>query len=110
MHVLIVNFNLTDMTGEEWALEDAPRLAPAFANLPGLVSKIWLANDKTNTYGGIYLWTHRGAMDEFLASDLAAAVRAHPHLRNLTLRYFAVLEDVTRVTQPIVDVLRTARV
>ncbi|MGH3144571.1 MAG: GNAT family N-acetyltransferase, partial [Rubrobacter sp.] len=28
-------------------------LAPAFADLPGLVSKTWLADEETNTYGGV---------------------------------------------------------
>ena len=30
--------------------------APAIAAVPGLVAKVWLADESTNTYGGVYTW------------------------------------------------------
>ena len=54
MHVLIVNFNLKDI-GEVEYRGIAESFAPAFASLPGLVSKTWLADAETNTYGGVYV-------------------------------------------------------
>ena len=43
MHILIVNFRLEGMGDEDYrAIADT--IAPAFADLPGLVSKTWLAN------------------------------------------------------------------
>ena len=109
MHMLVVTFNLRDMSGDEWAQAEAPRLAPAFAHLSGLISKIWLADESTNTFGGVYMWRDQDALEAFLASDLAAAVRAHPHLTNLSMRSFAVLEDLTRATQPELEVVPTAQ-
>jgi quinol monooxygenase YgiN len=106
MHVLLVNFNLNEMTSDEYTKNEAPKLAPAFSNLPGLLSKIWLADPATNTFGGVYFWQDRAAMEAFLTSDLAAAVRAHPRLTNLRMRTFKVTEDVTRLTQPVIEIVR----
>jgi hypothetical protein len=55
MHIQIVNFRLEGM-GEEDYRGIAEAIAPAFANLPGLVSKTWLADPETDTYGGVYVW------------------------------------------------------
>ena len=42
MHVQIVNFNLKDMTDAGFR-SMANEVAPAFANVPGLLGEIWLA-------------------------------------------------------------------
>lgn len=55
MHIQIVNFNLKGVSEADYrALCD--QLAPAFAVMPGLISKVWLADAATNTYGGVYTW------------------------------------------------------
>ena len=51
MHVQIVNFNLKDLTDAEFR-SMANEVAPAFASVPGLLGKIWLADAGKNTYGG----------------------------------------------------------
>ena len=53
MHVLIVNLNLKDTTVDQRVDKEAARIAPAFAQLLGLLSKMWFADTGTNTYGGI---------------------------------------------------------
>ena len=60
MHVQIINFPLADMT-EEGYREACAQFAPAFAEPPGLLAKIWLADPATNTYGGVYLFREREA-------------------------------------------------
>ena len=55
MHIQVVNFHLNDLSDAEFrGLCD--EVAPAFAEVPGLISKVWLENASTNTYGGIYTW------------------------------------------------------
>jgi hypothetical protein len=50
MHVQIINFQLTGVTESDYAgLVD--QLAPMFAEVPGLVRKVWLANSE-NSGGG----------------------------------------------------------
>lgn len=99
MHVQIITFHLTDMT-EEGYREACGQFAPAFAELPGLIAKIWLADPATNVYGGVYLFRDRAAMDAYVASDLFATVATYPHFTDIASRDFAVYEDLTRLTRP----------
>jgi heme-degrading monooxygenase HmoA len=101
MHIQIVNFNLKDMGDKEFH-KMCDELAPAFASLPGLISKVWLADPATNTYGGVYIWRDRGAWEVFTKSELFQAVGAHPNLTNITSRDFGVLEGPTRVTNGLI--------
>ncbi|PDH66121.1 MAG: hypothetical protein CNE91_01395 [SAR116 cluster bacterium MED-G04] len=57
MHIQIINFNIK-VSGEDYE-KGAMELAPVFADLPGLISKHWLADEATNTYGGVYLWADK---------------------------------------------------
>ncbi len=51
-------------------------MAPAFATVPGLQAKLWLADRDTNTYGGVYVFSDADAQAAFAGSDLFAAVVA----------------------------------
>jgi heme-degrading monooxygenase HmoA len=105
MHILIVNFSLKGM-GEEEYRGVAESVAPAFANLPGLVSKTWLADAKTNTYGGVYLWRSREAMEDYRETDIYKGMEANPHFENVSVRDFAILEEPTRTTQGLVGIAK----
>jgi hypothetical protein len=104
MNVLIINFRLSGMTEEGYRAACAD-LAPAFAELPGLLAKVWLNDPATGTYGGVYLFRDRAAMEGYLASDLLASVAATPSFVDISTRDFAVYEDLTRATQPRLAVL-----
>jgi hypothetical protein len=97
MHVQIVNFQLNAIDEAQYraACEEE---APTFAALRGLLSKIWLADLSTNTYGGVYIWRDRQSMQTFLGSDLFRGITADPRLKNVTSRDFDVLETLTEVT------------
>jgi hypothetical protein len=94
MHVQIVNFNLKDMTDAGYR-SMANEVAGAFASVPGLLGKIWLADPGNNTYGGVYLWEDAAAMRAYLASDLGRGVVGNPHFGNLASRDFEVLSGPT---------------
>ena len=98
MHAQIINYRLNGITETEY-LASGPPDAAAIADVPGLVSKVWLAVPATNTYGGFYLWRDRTAMEAFMASGLVAALMARPHLAGITSRDFAVLEALSRTTR-----------
>jgi hypothetical protein len=57
MYVQIVNFNLSNTTAADFE-KLCRELAPQFAALPGLISKVWLADPASNTFGGVYMWQH----------------------------------------------------
>jgi quinol monooxygenase YgiN len=101
MHIQVVNFNLKGISeGEFRKLCD--ELAPAFAGMPGLISKVWLADPATNTYGGVYTWRDRSAYEAYTRSDIFHTVGKHPNLTNITSRDFGVLEGPTRVCHGLV--------
>ncbi len=97
MHVQIVEFRLEDMT-EEGYREACERFAPALAEVPGLLAKVWLAADD-GTYGGVYLFRDRAAMEAHAASELFSAVATFPNFTDIRTRDFAVLEGPTRLTE-----------
>ena len=97
MHVLIVNFNLKDVDEAQYArMCDA--VAPAFAAVPGLASKLWLKNSDTGTYGGVYIFESRDALNRFQETDLFRSLAVNKNLTNITADDFEVLEAPTRVT------------
>lgn len=97
MHVQIVNFQLSGIDEEQYRAT-CDELAPAFAAVAGLVAKVWLADAEANTYGGVYLWADRAAMEAFGESELFQAVLSHPNLAGVSSRDFGVLEAPTAVT------------
>ena len=103
MHVQIINFRLKDLNEEDYRRQ-CEAIASAFANLPGLVSKTWLANPETNTYGGVYVWRDLQAMEDYTRTDLYKGILANPHFDNITVKDCAVLENPTRVTRGLAEV------
>jgi hypothetical protein len=73
MHLLIINFELRDLSHEDFK-GIAQEVAPAFAAIPGLVSKTFLSNKKTNTYGGMYVFENEQAVRDYQASELYAGL------------------------------------
>lgn len=98
MHIQIVNFELNGITEEQYR-KLCDEVAPAFAGVPGLIAKIFLARSETNTYGGVYLWTDREAMAAFARSELFAAVVNHPNLTDVRATDYDVLDAPTQVTR-----------
>ncbi|MET4033394.1 quinol monooxygenase YgiN [Bradyrhizobium sp. JR7.2] len=98
MHIQIVTFNLENATQQDY-LALSHELALTFAEIPGLQTKYWLADPAANTYGGVYIWTNRAAMDAYRAGEVAAFVAAHPNLTNITSKDFGILEAPTRLTR-----------
>jgi hypothetical protein len=97
MHALIVTFRLEGMTEAQYYRE-CDEVAPAFAEIPGLIAKTWLADRATNTYGGVYTFRDEASPRAYLASDLFRSIGETPGLAGVSGRTFAVLEGPTRVT------------
>lgn len=97
MHIQVINFNLNGLSESDYrALCD--QLAPIFAVMPGLLSKVWLADAATNTYGGVYTWENKAAMQTYMQSEIFNNVINHPQLTNITSKDFGILESPTQVT------------
>jgi Putative mono-oxygenase ydhR len=97
MKIQIITFQLNGIDEEAYN-HVCDELAPAFAAVPGLQAKLWLADRDTNTYGGVYIFTDAGAQAAFAGSDLFAAVASNPNLAGVNSRAFDVLAGPTTVT------------
>ena len=65
--VLVVEFRLRAVRGLGHAAFRAESLlnTPLFAGFPGLVSKLWLANDEHGRYRGLYEWDGPGRAEAY---------------------------------------------
>ena len=80
MHIQIINFNLTGLSEQDFLATCEKEFAPAFAAVPGLVSKVRLAN-----------------------SELFNAVANHPNFENIESTDFGLLEGPTKVTNGLAE-------
>jgi len=97
MVVQIVQFQLAGIDPEDYEAK-AEQIAPAFARLPGLIAKAWLADPGENTYGGVYLWTDRAAAEAYADGELLAAARRNPAFAGFHSSIFDTLAAPTELT------------
>jgi hypothetical protein len=97
MYARIVTFRLDGVTAAEYR-DHVATVAPAFTAWPGLLAKVWIADDEARTYGGIYLFADRAAADRARDTDLARSMAANPAFAELSIRDFDVLDDATAIT------------
>jgi hypothetical protein len=97
VEILIVNFSLDGLSEMDYE-SLADEVAPTFAAVPGLTSKVWLADRAEGVFGGVYTFESAEAVDAYLASELFAGVGATPGFVNISVRRFGVLDGPTRVT------------
>ena len=101
MYIQFINFSLKDMSHQEFETL-CDQLAPAYAGIPGLLSKVWLSNRETNTYGGVYTFEDKAAWEAYRQSDFFSNVANHPNFTNIIARDFAILVGPTEVTRGLV--------
>lgn len=98
MIIQIVNFKLNGLSDADYRTA-CDGLAPELARVPGLISKTWLADEASNTYGGVYTWVDREAMEAFARSDFFKAFAANPSFANITSVVFGILEGPSQTTR-----------
>ena len=96
--ILQINFALEGVTPAEFA-EGCRPFAEPIAAVPGLRWKIWLVNEEERSAGGIYQFDDERTLRGYLDGPIIAAVRAHPHVRDLQVRQFGVIPDLSAVTR-----------
>ena len=98
MIIQVVNFNLNGLSDAAYR-SACDGLATELARVPGLISKVWLADEASNTYGGVYTWVDRQAMDAFAQSDFFKAFATNPSFQNITSTVFGALERPSHITR-----------
>ena len=59
MHAQLITYQLRGITQADYLKQMVEPDAPVLAKVSGLISKVWLADEETNTFGGFYLWENR---------------------------------------------------
>ena len=67
--------------------------------MPGLISKRWLANEETNTYGGVYFWETKQHMLGWMVSQIFKDIGANPAFANAKVTDFEMIESLSAVTR-----------
>lgn len=99
MHLQIVTYRMGNVSEPDF-IEANKEFAQMMAAVPGLVAKLWLRGPDEDGYGGVYLWQDRDAYENFLAGDLWAEVARDESLLDLATHDFVVMDDLTRMTRP----------
>jgi heme-degrading monooxygenase HmoA len=99
MHAQVITFGLNGITEEQYH-KAVGADAQMFANLPGLLAKVWLRNPETNTYGGLYLWADQETYERYIKGEVFNAIKANQNLKNVESRDFGVFEDLSSITMP----------
>jgi hypothetical protein len=97
MYARIVTFQLAGLSADDYRAV-AEGAASAFAEWTGLISKVWLADDERNTYGGIYVFESPAAAAASRDTELFQAMAANPAFTDVTISEFAVLAGPTAIT------------
>ena len=98
MVIQVGNFNLEGINHEQY-LGAALEVAPAFKELNGLRSKVWLSDEDNNTYGGVYTWDDHQSMEDYLNSEFYDQVLgSNPNFVNVTYKAYDVLDAPTDIT------------
>ena len=99
MQAQLITYQLGDISQADYLKKMVEPDAPVLAKVPGLISKIWLADEEKNAFGGFYLWENRAAMEAFMRSDLVKAVVSRPFVRNVSSVDYEVNQNASLVTR-----------
>ena len=100
MHIQIINFNLSGISRSEYEVA-AAKAAQPISEMPGLISKRWLANEETNTSGGVYFWETKQHMQDWMGSQIFKDIRANPAFAKAKVTDFEMIESLSAVTRRI---------
>ena len=99
MQAQLITYQLKDISQAEYLKQMVEPDAPIIAEVRGLISKVWLADEEKNTFGGFYLWENKTAMEDFMHSDLVKAVVSRPYLTNVSSVDFEVNQKASSITR-----------
>ena len=96
MRIRIVTFGL-NIPAEAY-LAHAVHIAPEFTAWPGLLSKWWLGDTASGTFGGVYLFASTHDADRSRETDLFQGMFANPALKDVAVQ--DIPADQVRLGQP----------
>jgi len=95
--ILQINYQFTTTYAEHVAM--VTPAAEMIAATPGLVWKVWLANEAAHEGGGIYLFESREAAQGFVNSPAMVGFAGSPVISNFNAKYFGTNEALDAITR-----------
>lgn len=99
MHAQLITYRLKEVSVEKYTQDMVEPGQRYFAGLATLVSKVWLADEANNRYGGFYVWADKTAMEDFIRSNVGVALMARTYLSDLEFTDWPVNETPSRATR-----------
>ncbi len=97
MYLRVVTFELVGPSHEAYE-EQATAIADAFAAWPGLLAKVWLADEQARRYGGVYLFASAEDAARSRSTAEFRSIEALPMFTDVRIEEFDVLDRPTSVT------------
>ena len=97
MYIRIVTFALTGLPADVYR-QHATAVADGFTAWPGLLGKVWLADDERNRYGGVYLFASKADADRSRTTPLFAGLVGNAAFADLVIEEYDTLAEPTAVT------------
>ena len=101
MHAQVITYQLNDISQSEYLKKMIEPDAPIIANVKGLISKVWLADEEKNSFGGFYLWENKAAMEDFMHSALVKEIVSRPFVTNVSSADYEVNQKASLITRGI---------
>ncbi len=95
--ILEVNFRNTASTAELEA--GIQGLIDQVANVPGLIWKIWILNEREQVAGGIYYFEDEEDARSYLEGPVFQQVKASPILSDIQVKMFDTMDGPSRSTR-----------
>lgn len=94
-----LKFNVTRPELEKAFLE----VAPAIADVKGLIWKEWLMNEAEKSGDDIYLFEDNASVKAYLEGEIVAGSKKHPALSDIEAKVFDILPEHTKITRGPID-------
>jgi len=99
MQAQLITYQLNDISQAEYLKQMVEPDAPILTNVKGLISKVWLADEEKNSFGGFYLWKNKKAMEDFMHSELVKVVVSRPFVKNVSSVDYEVNQTASLITR-----------
>lgn len=99
LHAQLITYQLEGISVKEYKKQMVKPDGPILAKVDGLISKVWLADEEKNSYGGFYVWESKEHMETFMKSDLVKAVVSRPFVTNVNSVDYQINKKASKVTR-----------
>jgi hypothetical protein len=105
MPILQINFKLNASPAEYRRICES--VAQTIADVPGLVWKVSLLNERECEAGGIYLFQDEQSLVGYLSGPIVSQIKSLPQLREISAKWYETMPEVTVVTRGPIPALAT---